>query len=197
MKYAWKNLVDGKVRTLEVKSGSPEQFLPKPEHDVIIDGVYKNIASGTGTEEDPYVYETVDPISELVGILPAELEGKNLKVEDDVLVEDTAETAEQVLRAAKEEKARKGSLKKALADKILAIIAGHNEDNGLDATQIASIKASNPEVMELLSTGMPMTAKPLIEAITPDGTIITQDELDHVALEYADFAKANPDLIPA
>lgn len=108
-----------------------------------------------------------------------------------------AEDAAEAIRVAKEEKARKGQALKVLADKILHIIAGHNHDNGLDATQIAGLKTSHTEAFAALSDGMPYTAKSFIDDITPDGTLITQDELDHVALEYAEFAIANPSLVPA
>lgn len=198
MKYAWKDIASGKVRTMNLVSGDPEQFIPKPEYDVLIDGQYKNVVSGTGTEEDPYVYEDVAPISELIGVIPAELAGKNLKLDTDelTLIEDTDENDKIALRAAVLAKAEKGRKFKELADRILFIIAGHNIDNNLDISQIASIKASNPEALTLLSDGQPYSAKAYIDAITPDEVVITQEELDHVAEAYAMFAEENPDLLP-
>ena len=114
-------------------------------------------------------------------------------VENATLVTEIATSdATAVTKASKDAMALLGNSKKKLADTILAIIAGHNETNGLDTAQIESIKADYPVAMDLLATGMPITAKPLIEAIVPDGVIITQDELDHVALEYAEFELNHP-----
>ena len=109
-------------------------------------------------------------------------------VEDATKLADiTASDEAAALKEAKDAMVVVGAAKKALADRILAIIAGHNETNGLDATQIASIETSHPEILALLQKGMPITAQPLIAVITPDGIVITQLELDHVALEYAEF----------
>ena len=104
------------------------------------------------------------------------------------LADVTASDEAATLKEAKDAILVVGESKKKLAERILAIIAGHNETNGLDAAQILSIEASYPEVLALLQKGMPITAQPLIAAIVPDGTVITQLELDHVALEYAEFS---------
>ena len=135
-----------------------------------------------------------------LGLVPVDLQDKkHLKLDVDgiTLIEDAQEVEKTTLRAEMEEKARKGKLYKELADKILHIIAGHNIDNDLDAAQIASIKTSNPQVLEGLSDGQPYAVKPLIDAITPDGTVITADELTHVAEAYVIFAEINPELVPA
>jgi len=99
------------------------------------------------------------------------------------------------LKVAKDAKAAKGKAFKELCDEILHIIGGHNHDNSLDAVQINAIKTANPEAFDALSSGMPFTAKPFIDAITPDA-VVTQEELDHVALAYEEFAVSHPDLVP-
>lgn len=149
------------------------------------------------------VIKAIPPLPEnweYIGEIPEALqETKHLKFDVDgtTVIEDTDAADTATLREAALAKAEKGRKYKDLASLVLHIIGGHNVDNGLDATQIASIKTSHPEAFAALSDGQPFTAKPFIDAITPDGTIITQEELDHVAEAYAMFAETDPDLVPA
>lgn len=112
------------------------------------------------------------------------------------LADVAAADAAQAAKEAKNTIAEKGKLYKELTDKVLYIIAGHNMLNALDATQIESLKTNHSVLFAALSSGMPYTAKTIIDTIEPDGVLITQEELDHVALEYAEFAEAYPDLVP-
>lgn len=135
---------------------------------------------------------------ELIGEIPELLQDKKylkLDVDEITLIEDADAVSKKALRDTLQEKERKGELFKALANKILHIIAGHNYDNSLDTAQILQMKTDHPEALGLLSDGQPFSAKSFIDVIVPDGTIITQEELDHVAEAYVMFSEENPDII--
>lgn len=106
----------------------------------------------------------------------------NIAIEEDLLFE---------VRKKRDELAAKGKALKELANKIIYIIAGHNQENELDLNQIIQIKQRYSTIFQLLSDGQPMSAKILIDQVVPDGVLITQEELDHVQLEYADFFAAH------
>ena len=176
MRHAYKEVATGKVHLMTILSGDPIKSLMV---------IFNNDASK---------FEYLGPVEDKINRGAIDLTKQHALVADGYnnIVVDSVLEHKTSLRIAKEEIAKKGFLKKKLADKILAIIAGHNEKNGLDASQIASLEQRYPEILSLLQKGMPMTAKPLIEGISPDGVVITQEELDHVALEYEDFLEENP-----
>lgn len=107
-----------------------------------------------------------------------------------------AEDAAAALTAAKNTKKNKGHLFRQLSRDLYNIMKGHAYDNGLNASQISQLKTDNATVFALIKDEMPITAKPLIDALVVDGTLITQDFVDDLALEYTEFFAAHPE-IPA
>lgn len=88
-----------------------------------------------------------------------------------------------------------GRVLKELSNNILDIIAGYSLKTKLSYEQIVTLKTTFANILELLNTRMPITAKPLIESITPDGVVINQSLLDDIALEYADYYAAYPEIL--
>lgn len=105
-----------------------------------------------------------------------------------------AQDAALAVKEAKDAKKLRGKLFKDLAGDIYDIMKAHCFDNGLTTAQIEQVKTENATVFQLLQDEMPVTAKPLVDALVADGTLITQAMLDDIALEYQEFADANPDI---
>lgn len=68
---------------------------------------------------------------------------------------------------------------------VLDLVAGYNLDNDLTAEQITSMQTTFSTIFQLLLANRPSSAKALINAIDPDGVIVTtqmkQDCLDLLA----------------
>jgi len=111
-----------------------------------------------------------------------------------VPTEENRVTVIPPVRLALMEKENKGKRVKALSDRIMDIIAGHNIDNELDATQIGLLKENHPMVFTLLTANQPFSAKLLLDQITADGVLITEDEIAHIQEAYVMFAEQNPDI---
>jgi hypothetical protein len=107
-----------------------------------------------------------------------------------------ADDAAVATKAAKDAKKSKGDHFRTLANDILAVITGHVYDNGLDLAQQTQLKTENATAFQLLDEGQPLQAKPLIDALVADGTLITQAMLDDTALEYTEFFEAYPNYLP-
>ena len=95
----------------------------------------------------------------------------------------------------KDGKRFKGKVLRDLSQSILNIVTGHVLDNNLTNSQINQLKSDFNQVFRLLQENMPLTAKPLIDAIVADGTIVTQVMLDDLEMEYGEFKKKYPDII--
>lgn len=88
----------------------------------------------------------------------------------------------------------KGKNFRILAEDLYDVLKGHAWDNNLSLAQKEQLQTENATLFQYLKNHMPITAKPLIDALVADGTLITQDMLDDMALEYQEFEIANPDI---
>lgn len=93
-------------------------------------------------------------------------------------------TAELAAETEREELIRRGKQAREFSTLILDLVAGFNIDRQLTAEQITTMQTTFAPIMGLLQAGRPTSAKPLIEAITPDGTIVTQNMKDAILAEY-------------
>lgn len=149
-----------------------------------------SVPLGDGQTEDDIIFDYKHSYSTMIGTVVTYYKFEvNATKEAAVDAEDAA----AALKAAKDAKALKGKILNDLAVRIYNIISGHAYDDNLTAVQIATLKSTYPEAFQALSEGQPITAKTYIDSITPDG-IITQDVLDHVALEYTEFYANYPSL---
>lgn len=62
------------------------------------------------------------------------------------------------------------------ADSVIALISILNEDKGLNAGQVQTFAATYAPIMQMLQSGSFPTAKTMVEAVTPDGVIVTADD---------------------
>ena len=105
-----------------------------------------------------------------------------------------AQDALQALKDAKNAKKIKGKAIKELCNDLLGIVAGHVRENNLTAEQLTQLKTDNADIFTLLKDTSPITAKPLIDALVVDGTLITQELYDDLQLEYTEFNEMYPDI---
>lgn len=99
------------------------------------------------------------------------------------LIEDM--TSEYNDKLNKQQKISEGAKARQACQSVLDLVAGYNLDNDLTAEQITSMQATFATIFQLLIANRPSSAKSLINAIDPDGTIVTaqmkQDCLDLLA----------------
>lgn len=93
-------------------------------------------------------------------------------------------TAELAAETEREDRIKRGKQAREFSTLILDLVAGFNIDRQLTAEQITTMQTTFAPIMALLQAGRPTSAKPLIEAITPDGTIVTQAMKDAILSEY-------------
>lgn len=96
--------------------------------------------------------------------------------------------------AEKNERKIEGSGIKNLCDDLLSIVASHVRRNNLTPQQITDLKTTHADIFTLLKDCSPLSARTLIENITIDGTLITQDMHTDLMLEYNDFDANYPDI---
>lgn len=107
-----------------------------------------------------------------------EPEYKVLPPQATYVIEDI--TAESQLKNSIEQKIKLGKNVRKLSQDVLALIAGWNLDRNLTVEQITEIETTFTDIQKLLMSERPFSAKPLIDAITPDGTLVTQEMIDQV-----------------
>ena len=73
---------------------------------------------------------------------------------------------------------------RALCDNILDLIAGFNLERNLTAEQITSLEGTFSNIQTLLLNKRPFSAKTLIQAITPDGVLVTEEIKASILNEY-------------
>lgn len=85
----------------------------------------------------------------------------------------------------KKQKIIEGAKARQACQNVLDLVAGYNFDNDLTAEQITSMQTIFGSIFQLLLANRPSSAKSLINAISPDGVIVTtqmkQDCLDLLA----------------
>lgn len=77
----------------------------------------------------------------------------------------------------------RGQKVRELSQSILDVVAGHNLETLKTSEDIATMKATFGTIQELLMANQPFTAKPLIQALTPDA-LVTAELLSEVLAEY-------------
>jgi hypothetical protein len=105
-----------------------------------------------------------------------------------------ADDAVAAVIAAQQANLRKGKLFEELSGNVMAIVRAHVYNNGLTLEQKNTLMTTHSDVFQTLKDGLPLTAKTLIDAITPDGTLITQNMINEINMVYADFSAAYPDI---
>jgi hypothetical protein len=127
-----------------------------------------------GVELTPAIYETQNVV-----VNPAVYETQSVLLTP---AEFTIEIIDMADQAANEEatkdKIQLGRAARAACENVLDLIAGFNLDRELTFEQITEMQTlfSNPE--RALRASRPSTAKVLIQAITPDGVLVTQQMKD-------------------
>ena len=69
----------------------------------------------------------------------------------------------------------------------LSIIGGYNDDRGLTVEQITQMATTFAQIESTLNRRMPKTSKVLINAIVPDGAIVTQELKDLLLDELKEY----------
>lgn len=116
--------------------------------------------------------------------------GKDLRyhtVVDGQLVEDAA-LKEEVLDGDEVQEIAEMAIAQKLRNmefgkRILAIVAIRNDSKNLQPADVVSLSNTYAPIQALLLNGSIATAKAQIEAITPDGTLVTQADLDAILAE--------------
>ena len=72
-------------------------------------------------------------------------------------------------------KKRQGRIVRRVCSGVLDLIAGYNLDRSLTSAQIDSLKSTFSNIKTYLQDNQPWAAKVLIEAIEPDGILVTQE----------------------
>lgn len=67
--------------------------------------------------------------------------------------------------------------------RVIAILSVRNDAKSLSAADIVSLTNTYAVIQSLLMSGSIATAKAQIEAVTPDGTLVTQDDKDALLAE--------------
>lgn len=93
-------------------------------------------------------------------------------------------SAQETLKANVQSRIAAGKAAIRLSEDILALISGWNLQRELTAEQITSLQSTFSQIELLLRAGRPFSAKPLIDNIEPDGTLVTQEMLDQVEFLY-------------
>lgn len=92
-------------------------------------------------------------------------------------------TAQVTKEARRNELLELGRMDKQKCDNALLIIGGINRDRVLTADQINQMQSQFGTIETLLKSGRPTTAKSLVQALTPDGDLITQEMKELVTAE--------------
>ena len=81
-----------------------------------------------------------------------------------------------------------------LAKKLHSVCAYHCRKNGLTETQQLELKSDNSSIFQMLKDGQSLSVRPYIEALTADGTLITQEMLNDMSQCYSEFDLKYPDI---
>lgn len=87
----------------------------------------------------------------------------------------------------RESKIAKGRAVRKLSEDILDVIAGFNIDSDLSITEIDQMTSTFAKPKAYLEANRPFSAKPLLEAIVPDGRIVTESMRKMILDLYSEF----------
>lgn len=121
----------------------------------------------------PAVYEQQDVI-----VQPAVYETQTtvIPAEYSIVIEDiTAQIEAEANRVAK---IQAGKIAREVCVNVLDLVAGYNLERELTLEQITQMQSSLSSVEAALRAGRPSLAKIAIQAITPDGVLVTQEMKD-------------------
>lgn len=88
--------------------------------------------------------------------------------------------------AAREARKLAGRKAKLVCQEVLDLIAGFNIERALTVEQIATLKTTFATIKEYLNDSQPWSAKAEVEALTPDGTLVTQEMKDDILQEFSE-----------
>ena len=96
---------------------------------------------------------------------------------------------EPVLQAQQARLAKKvgGSQVRLICDSLLDLVAGNNLEKSLTIAQIDQMETDYADILAALKNYRPDKAFALITAMTPDGTLVTQEDKDEYLAEFAAF----------
>ena len=124
-----------------------------------------------------YIFDLINDISR-----SAEAETLMSQIE----AKDVELTAAQAVQAVKSTRKALGRLARETCQDVLDVIAGWNMERSLTEQQITDLQVAFSDTEAALQANRPHQAKPLIEAITPDEVLITQEMKDEVLEVFSD-----------
>ena len=74
-----------------------------------------------------------------------------------------------------------------ICDSLLDLVAGNNLEKSLTIAQIDQMETDYADLLAALKNYRPDKAFALITAMTPDGTLVTQEDKDEYLAEFAAF----------
>lgn len=91
------------------------------------------------------------------------------------------------LQKSREERKELGKKKRRACEGALDVIAGYVDQSELDDAQIAQLESDFSQIAQMLRANYAATVKPLIEALSPDGVLVTQELKDDILEELKGF----------
>lgn len=154
---------------------------------------YRNIEQKWFKEKDLNEYQISIAIDERLIEIEPDVYIKEYLLPAQATYTQEDKTSEMQREVNKESKKFKGNIFRQLSQNVLDIVSGHVFNNNLTGQQIENLKQSPP--YRYLLENMPLTAKPLIDALIPDGVILTQLILDDINLEYQKYKTLYPEIV--
>jgi hypothetical protein len=93
-------------------------------------------------------------------------------------------------QAVKNSRKNAGKAARKVCEDVIDLIAGFNLERSLTTEQITQMQSTFADANALLKNNQPWGAKAAIEAITPDGTLVTQEMKDAALAEFAESGLA-------
>ena len=165
-----------------VKGGTITNMVELPELEAN-EWLAKHISMGTfGKAAYSYEQEVEPAVFDGEGniLTPAVMETINVPAEYEVVEEDI--TIEVASKASLMQKIADGRAAREACQHVLDLIAGYNLERDLTPEQITSMQSSFSQIELALRSARPSSAKALITAMEPDGTLVTA-EMKAICLE--------------
>ena len=93
--------------------------------------------------------------------------------------------AEQQEREALRQKKQNGARGRQATENVMDLVAANNLAKGLTIAQLDQMEAQYPDVLMALQNNRAIKAKTLIQNLTPDGTLVTQEDKNEYLAEFA------------
>lgn len=155
----------------------------KPAHDVVIEPEKRIEHPEIPAVIDEQGNIVTEAIPAWVEIIPAVIQ--HIESEFTYEIEDI--TAQYNIEQNKMRLINKGDSFAKACQNCLSIIGGYNDDRGLTVEQITQMATTFAQIESTLNRRMPKTSKVLINAIVPDGAIVTQELKDLLLDELREY----------